>query len=102
MNAPEIKMVTDAFNQGIPIVPFPAVERCLGLSTGDSIMKFEEGYAVMGFDFDVSKSNTNCLFNMKETIKQQELRAAQRANMSPGEQAQEVIDKLSKQAFKEV
>ena len=96
MNSPEIKMVTDVFNQGIPIVPFPAIERCLGMTTGSSIMKLEEGYAIMGFDFEVSKSNTDCLFNMKETVKQRELRAAQKANMSPGDMASDVLDKLGK------
>jgi len=94
MEDPKIKMITDVFNRGIPIVPFPAVERCLGLTTGESTMRFEEGYAVMGFDFDVERSNTDCLFNMKETIQQKELRAAQRAVMTPGDVAQELIGKL--------
>jgi hypothetical protein len=102
MESPEIKMVTELFNQGIPMVPFPNVERCLGLSTGESIMKFEEGYAIMAFDFEVSRSNTQCLFNMQETIKQKELRAAKRANMSPGDHITDLMNKLSSQALKEV
>jgi len=97
MESPEIKMVTDVFNQGIPIVPYPNVERCLGLTTGESIMKFEEGYAIMGFDFNVARSDQGCLFNMKETIKQQEMRQVKKLkDMNPGQIANELFDKVSK------
>ena len=103
MESPEIKMVTDVFNQGIPIVPYPAIERCLGMSTGESIMKFEEGYAIMGFDFNVAKSNTQCLFNMKESVKQKELSQINKLkDMSPGDMVNKLFDKVSKQVTNEI
>jgi len=69
----------NVFNKGIPMVPFPTIEKCLGLSSKDSSMQIKEGYAIMGYDFDVSKSDSDCLFNMKETLKEKELRAANEA-----------------------
>ena len=62
-------MVTDLFNKGIPFVPFPAIERCLGMNIKDSVVQINDGYAVMGYDFKVTKSDQNCLFNMRESIK---------------------------------
>ena len=38
----------------------------------------------MGYDYDVVKSDTNCLFNMKENLKEKELREAQ-MNFGGGE-----------------
>lgn len=62
----QLKVVSDTvFNQGIPMVPFPDVARCLGLSAKDSTMKIKEGYAIMAFDYSVKSSNENCLFNLK-------------------------------------
>jgi len=46
------------------MVPFPTVEHCLGLNAKDSQLKITEGYAIMAFDYDVEKSNRNCLFEM--------------------------------------
>lgn len=69
LNEPVFKMVTDLFNKGFPFVPFPAIERCLGMNIKDSVVQIKEGYAVMGYDFKVQKSDKDCLFNMKETIK---------------------------------
>ena len=45
-------------------MPFPEVERCLGLSPADSSFRIEEGYAVIGYDFDVQRANQQCLFDM--------------------------------------
>lgn len=41
------------FGNTIPLAPFPEIERCLGLSSKDSEMKIEEGYAVISYDFNV-------------------------------------------------
>jgi hypothetical protein len=79
LNDPNIKMVTDLFNKGLPIVPFPAIERCLGMGIKDSTVTIKEGYALMGYDFKVQKSSTDCLFNMEETILERELREAEAA-----------------------
>ena len=52
--------------QGLPLVPFPTIQRCLGLSQLDSSMKIKEGYAVLAYDFKVSESHPDCLFNLAE------------------------------------
>ena len=65
---PKLKMLIDFLDNGIPLVPFPAVERCLGLSSKDSSMKILDGYAIMAYDFNVERSDTDCLFNMKESL----------------------------------
>lgn len=43
--------------QGIPIVPFPNFQRCLGLTSRDSSMEIMEGYAVLAYDFKVQSSH---------------------------------------------
>jgi hypothetical protein len=76
---PQLKFVTDTvFNQGIPMVPFPDVARCLGLTAKDSTMKIKEGYAILGFDYSVKASNENCIFNIKSSLTQKEARMAQK------------------------
>jgi len=65
------------FGHSIPIAPFPTVERCLGLNAKDSEMKIVEGYAVMSYDFKTQQSNSDCLFNMRDTIAKKELRMAE-------------------------
>jgi hypothetical protein len=60
---PTLKMVRDAmFAKGFPMVPFPDVERCLGLLAKDSTMKIEDGYAIMAFDYDVMTARESCIF----------------------------------------
>lgn len=39
-------------------------------------MQIIDGYAIMGYDYDVKKSDQKCLFNMKETMKEKQLREA--------------------------
>ena len=60
------------------MVPFPDVERCLGLLAKDSTMKIHDGYAIMAFDYTVKSSNQNCLFNMKDNRYDKELRMAKK------------------------
>lgn len=60
-----IKMATDVFNNGLPVVPFPRIERCLGMNIKDSYVQIKDGYAVMGYDFKVENSDKDCLFNME-------------------------------------
>ena len=68
LDEPSVQAITTFFNMGIPMVPFPKVEDCLGLIPKDSHMELKDGYAVMAFDYDVRKSEHECLFNMKETL----------------------------------
>ena len=68
LDEPSVQAITTFFNMGIPMVPFPKVEDCLGLIPKDSHMELKDGYAVMAFDYDVKKSEHECLFNMKETL----------------------------------
>ena len=68
LDEPAIKMITGFFNNGAPLVPFPQVQRCLGLAPKGSHMEIKEGYAVLAFDYDVKRSNKDCLFNMKDQI----------------------------------
>lgn len=84
LNEPAIKMVTDLFNKGIPFVPFPQIERCLGLGIKDAVVQIKDGYAIMGYDFKVQKSSNDCLFNMQETIKERELREIEKAKLNSG------------------
>lgn len=51
---PILKMVTEkVFEQGFPMVPFPDVERCLGLKAKDSTMQIQDGFAILAFDYNV-------------------------------------------------
>jgi len=77
---PLLKPVFDfVFGHSIPIAPFPTVERCLGLNARDSEMKIVEGYAIFSYDFKTQQSNSDCLFNMRETVNKKELRMAEMA-----------------------
>ena len=49
---------------GIPLVPFPQIQKCLGLEPKDSSMEIREGYAILAYDFTVENSHPDCLFNM--------------------------------------
>lgn len=70
-------MVTDkVFAQGFPMVPFPDVERCLGLKAKDSSMQIQDGYAILAFDYNVKPSNQDCIFNLKGSLADKELRMA--------------------------
>ena len=100
-----LKLISDRiFGQGFPMVPFPDVERCLGLQAKDSTMRIQDGYAVLAFDYKVKPSNVNCLFNMKQNIAQKELRMA---NMNKGmsgfnfDKATKQIQRMAKE-FKSV
>ena len=33
-------------------------------------MEIQEGHAVLAFDYNVRRSNTDCLFNLKETAEE--------------------------------
>ena len=56
-NNPILKPVLNLlFNQPIPLVPFPDVERCLGLASKDSEMRIFEGYAVFAYDYKVDRA----------------------------------------------
>ena len=90
LNEPGIKMITDFFNKGFPFVPFPQIERCLGMGIKDAVVQIKDGYAIMGYDFKVQRSTTNCLFNMQETIKERELREIERAKQSSGNSLEKV------------
>ena len=46
----------------IPISPFPRIEKCLGLKEDGSYMQIEEGYAIIGYDFKVRGSKSDCLY----------------------------------------
>jgi len=103
---PKIKYVVDTFNRGIPVVAFPNIQRCLGMENKDAVMEIKDGYAIMGYDYDVTKSNSDCLFNMKENLKEKELREAKRNIKEFGLNAEtfqkfgQVADMFSKQVDK--
>jgi hypothetical protein len=40
-------------DQGFPLVPFPQIQKCLGLFSKDSSMTINEGYVVLAYDFEV-------------------------------------------------
>ena len=47
-----LKPIADKIlNQGIPLVPFPYIQKCLGLSSKDSSMMILDGYAILAYDF---------------------------------------------------
>lgn len=69
-----MKLVIQFFNQGFPMVPFPRIESCLGLSPQDSDMQIVNGHAILAYDFKVNKGRSNCLFNMKETLEEKKAR----------------------------
>ena len=50
---PTLNTILEGINTGIPMVPFPTVEDCLGLRPKDSSMEIKEGYAILAYDFDI-------------------------------------------------
>ena len=56
LSDPTVKMVTGFINMGVPMIPFPRVEDCLGLEPKDSHMEIKDGQAIMAFDYNVKKS----------------------------------------------
>ena len=69
---PEFSLITQLFKNGFPVVPFPDVERCLGLKPQESNLVIHDGYAVISYDFNVVPSDATCLFNMKENLIEKE------------------------------
>lgn len=96
LNNPALKAIFDTFHGGFPLVPFPTIERCLGLTVKDSSMKISEGVAIMGLDFEAEQSDAGCLFNMTENIKDKERRAAELAMRGASGSALQTLGKLSK------
>ena len=72
LDEPAIKTITSFMNMGIPMIPFPKVEDCLGLTPSDSHMEIKDGQAIMAFDYSVKKSRQKCLFNMKDVLASKE------------------------------
>jgi len=112
LNDPNVKMVTDIFNKGFPIVPFPSIERCLGMGIKDSVVHIKDGYAIMGYDFKVKKTHADCMFNMNESVKSKELTTLQKFMQSRKESGdimsevmsgsfQNIVDKFSTQMAKQ-
>lgn len=73
---PMIKTLITFFNTGIPMVPFPEIETCLGLHPQDSDMEIVNGHAIISYDFKVHRGQNKCLFNMKETLEEKKERIA--------------------------
>lgn len=64
---PVIKPVADfLFGNAVPVAPYPEIERCLGLNPRQSTMTIKNGYAVMAYDYSITKSTEDCLFRLKE------------------------------------
>lgn len=99
---PLLQTLKDFISMGLPLVPYPRVEECLGLKSRDSVMRIQEGYAIMAFDYDIVSSHAGCLFDMQETLKQKELRLAQQeaAKQRPENafSMEELLDKMKEQA----
>lgn len=73
------------FKNAMPLTPYPAAERCLGLEPQGSLMKIEDGYAVLAFDFGVRPAEEYCLFQMKEMLVDREMRMLEKAaSAEPG------------------
>jgi hypothetical protein len=88
------------FNQGIPMVPFPDVAKCLGLAARDSTMKIKEGYAILAFDYNVQSSNEKCIFDMKSTLAQKEGKMASKLGNIGGLDFGAIGEKMLKGAAK--
>ena len=55
-----------AFPKGIPLSPFPVMEKCMGLRVVDSHMEILEGFARVAYNFRVSPAEESCLFTFFE------------------------------------
>lgn len=71
-----LKYLVNFMSLGMPLVPFPRIEECLGLKENHSTMQIKEGFAMMAFDYEVEKSHIGCLFAMRQTLIQKEIRVA--------------------------
>jgi hypothetical protein len=59
-------MSNELFPKGIPISPFPNIQRCLGLETLGIELEVLEGFARVGYDFKVTPADESCFFNLFE------------------------------------
>lgn len=80
LDSPGVKQFKDIFlNQGIPLVPFPSLQYCLGLHPKDSSVSIQDGYVAIGYDYELFTSDTKCIFNMSNNIKNKEFQMLQKA-----------------------
>jgi len=51
---------------GIPIQPYPAMAKCLGLSPRAAMVEIEDRFMRLAYDFRVSPADPKCLFDVFE------------------------------------
>jgi len=56
----------ELFPKGIPISPFPGIQKCMGLTVQDLEFEIMEGFARLAYDFDVKPVDESCFFNIFE------------------------------------
>ena len=83
---PFLQPVVDTFlKNAFPLMPYPDNERCLGLVAAGSDMTIKDGYAVLGFDYNVETAEAHCLFEMAKYLEAMEKMYKDRADANlPG------------------
>lgn len=59
-------MSNELFPKGIPISPFPNIQRCLGLEVLGIEFEVLEGFGRIAYDFKVTPADESCFFNVFE------------------------------------
>ena len=57
------------FGNSMPLLPFPAMESCLGIKSKDSDISNKEGFVQIAYQYEVDTANSNCLFDMDNAKK---------------------------------
>lgn len=55
------------FLQGLPLSPFPRMQRCMGVTPYNGKMEILDRYVRIGFDLKVGHADETCLFDIYET-----------------------------------
>jgi hypothetical protein len=62
------------FPKGVPLSPFPSIQKCLGLYPNDVKVQILEGFARIAYNFNVKPASEDCLFNVFENKEQRQKR----------------------------
>ena len=62
----QVKYFIDQFKErddiSIPVMPYPRMNVCMGLEPNSPSVEIEDGFVRVGFRFDISQAEIDCLF----------------------------------------
>mmetsp|Transcript_38323 Transcript_38323/g.36681 ORF Transcript_38323/g.36681 Transcript_38323/m.36681 type:complete len:192 (+) Transcript_38323:1212-1787(+) len=93
-------LTNEMFPKGIPISPFPNIERCLGLDVQDIDLEILDGFCRIAYDFKVNPVDESCFFQMFEKKEDRYKRIADAFNFKIPENLGKKLFGIGKQLAK--